>query len=132
MIRRHYPAWLRRRRHGSADEATLTELSAAVVAHDEEAVRALLHRSVTLVVDSGGRIPTASGPITGQTAAASELVALVAPGTTAAMTSINGVPGFVFVHDARVVGAVTAEMRSGALVSVWVVCNPDKLRHWNR
>ncbi|MDX2401126.1 sigma-70 family RNA polymerase sigma factor family protein [Microbacterium algeriense] len=103
-----------------------------MTAKDDEAIRALLHRSVTLVVDSGGHANTASIPLTGRSAAASELMALMTPGTATATTSINSVPGITLTRDGRVVGVISADVRSGRLSNVWVVCNPEKLRHWNR
>lgn len=131
MTRGQYPAWIRRM-HGGANQAAMEELSRSLTAKDEQALRALLHRSVTLVVDSGGHVHTASIPLNGRSAASSELVALMTAGTTAVIASINGVPGITLLRDERVVGVITAEFRSGRLSRVWVVCNPEKLRHWNR
>ncbi|MGF6822620.1 hypothetical protein M2317_001527 [Microbacterium sp. ZKA21] len=132
MSGKHYPAWLRRRRRGAADHGILDELANALSSHDDDAVRALLHSDVTVVIDSGGHLPTAATPVQGREEAASELLQLMPAGTGTAAASINGVPGLTLVRDQRVVGALTAEVRSRLLVSVWVVCNPDKLRPWNR
>lgn len=132
MTRKHYPAWLRRRRRGAADEATMKELAIALTSSDQNALQELLHRDVVLVIDSGGHVPNVAEPIEGQAAASAQLLSLVTSGTSAAMASINSVPGFTLIRDKKVVGAVTAEMRSRLLATVWVVCNPDKLRHWNR
>ncbi|WP_406247833.1 hypothetical protein ACI7YT_18950 [Microbacterium sp. M] len=132
MNRKHYPAWLRRRRRGAADHGILDELANALCSGDEDAVRALLHPDVAAVIDSGGHLPTAPTPVMGREEAASELLRLMPSGTTTAAASINGVPGLTLVRDQRVVGALTAEVRSRLLVSVWIVCNPDKLRPWNR
>lgn len=103
-----------------------------MTAKDDEAIRDLLHRDVTLVIDSGGHADTATIPLDGRSAASSELISLMITGTTTAMASINSVPGITLVRDDRVVGVLTADVRSGRLSSVWVVCNPEKLRHWNR
>ena len=55
------------------------------------------------------------------------------PGTSIARASINDGPGLTCVRaDDGVVGAITAQMRSGRIVGLWVVCNPGKLTHWNR
>ncbi|UYO97056.1 hypothetical protein OED01_15875 [Microbacterium sp. M28] len=132
MSRKHYPAWLRRRRRGAADHGILEELADALCSHDEDAVRALLHPDVAVVIDSGGHLPTAAAPVQGREAAASELLQVMPNGTGTAAASINGVPGLTLIRDQRVVGALTAEKRSQLLVNVWVVCNPDKLRRWNR
>jgi len=131
MTSRRYPAWSRRA-HRGADEEIIAELSKAMTTTDEEAIRGLLHRAVTLVIDSGGHVDTASIPLSGRSAASSELVALMTEGTTAALASINSVPGITLVRDDRVVGVITADFRSGRMATVWVVCNPEKLRHWNR
>lgn len=132
MSRKHYPAWLRRRRRGTADHGILEELADALSSHDEDAVRALLHPDVAVVIDSGGHLPTAATPVKGREEAATELLQLMPVGTGTAAASINGVPGLTLVRDQRVVGALTADMRSHLLASVWIVCNPDKLRPWNR
>lgn len=132
MSRRHYPAWLRRRRRGAADHGILEELADALTSQDEDAVRALLHPEVAVVIDSGGHLPTAATPVKGREEAAAELLQLMPAGTGTAAASINGVPGLTLVRDQRVVGALTADMRSHLLANAWIVCNPDKLRPWNR
>jgi RNA polymerase sigma-70 factor (ECF subfamily) len=125
------PAW-RRRRLRRADEATVARLSAAMAARDARSIHALAHRAVSLVVDSGGQMQTASVPLTGRAAASGELVSLVTPGTTLAVAAINGAPGIVLHRGGVVVAVVTTEIRRRRIVNVWVVCNPEKLRHWNR
>lgn len=132
MNRKHYPSWLRRRWRGAADHGILDELANALCSGHEDAVRALLHPDVAVVIDSGGHLPTAASPVRGKEEAAAELVRLMPSGTTTAAASINGVPGLTLVRDDQVVGALTADMRSHLLASVWIVCNPDKLRPWNR
>lgn len=131
MTGRFPPAWLRRGDRG-ANGAIIEQLSRAMTARDDEAIRDVLHRAVTLVIDSGGHMDTASIPLNGRSAASSELMSLMSVGTTAAVASINSAPGITLVRDDRVVGVITADFRSGRLSSVWVVCNPEKLRHWNR
>lgn len=130
MTPRQYPAWWRRRHRGAPERRTMEVLATAMSEGDESAVRELLGPDVVLVIDSGGRLPDASVPAHGN-APAARLVALMAPGTSAVMASINGVPGFVLSRADVVVAAITAEARAQQLTTVWVVCNPDKLRHWN-
>ena len=133
MTRKQYPAWMRRRRRGAPDRDTIEELAVAMAMADEGAIRVVLHPEVILIIDSGGLVPTASTPMAGRAAVSSELMALMTPEGSIARASINGVPGFTVTRAGQVVVvAVTAEMRSGLLSSVWVVCNPEKLRHWNR
>lgn len=131
MTRRSHPAWLRRRRRGTP-ETIIEEFSRALTEKDDEAVRRLLHGAVTLVIDSGGHLNTATIPLHGRSAASSELLALMTAGTTAVVASVNGVAGLTLMRDDRVVGVITGEFRSCRLSGMWVVCNPEKLRHWNR
>lgn len=107
-------------------------LAIALVARDQAGIRAVLHFRVVLVVDSGGRMPQSSAPVEGRAAASAGLAALMTTETTTTTTSINGAPGFVLTRQGAVVAAVTAEAQSGLLSRIWVVCNPEKLRHWNR
>ncbi|GAA1230956.1 RNA polymerase sigma-70 factor (ECF subfamily) [Microbacterium phyllosphaerae] len=132
MTRRQYPAWLRRKRRGAADRDDMEALAIALAAGDRAGIRAVLHSHAVLIVDSGGLIPRSAVPIGGRVAASAGLAALMTPETSVVTTSINGVPGLVFERGDTVLAAVTAESRSGLLTSVWVVCNPEKLRHWNR
>lgn len=132
MIRRQYPTWARRRRRSAPDDVTMQRLATAMISADEVAIRAVLHPGVVLTIDSGGLVSTASTPLEGHSAAASALRELMTSGTSVEMASINSTPGFTLTRDETVVAAVTADIRSGQLSSVWVVCNPEKLRHWNR
>lgn len=132
MIRRGYPSCVLRRRGAGLDERAMKALGQALTVRDQHAVGALLAPNVVLLIDSGSLVPTGSTRVAGRRAVVSELHALMASShTTAAMASINGVPGLTLVRDERIVAAITAERRSRLLSSVWVVCNPDKLRHWN-
>lgn len=110
----------------------MDELAAALVTGEQAGIGAVLRADVELVIDSGGLLPESSTPVEGRAAASARLVALMTAETSVTMASINSVPGFVLVRGDRVVAAVSAESRAGLLSTVWVVCNPDKLRHWNR
>lgn len=131
MTRKRYPAWVRRRRQGAPDGGAIEELAVALAMADEGAIRAVLHPDVVLIIDSGGSDSSVPTPPAGQAAVSSALMALMAPGTSVALASMNGVPGVIVTRAEEVVAAVSADMRSGLVSTVWVVCNPDKLRHWN-
>jgi RNA polymerase sigma-70 factor (ECF subfamily) len=120
------------------EPAVLEELASAMTAGDTDGIRALLLPEVELVIDSGEALSS-----TGERAPADEsrgrrdaaviaLSAHVAPGTSTLLSSINGVPGLLLCRDDVVEGVVTAEMDDRLLSRIWVVCNPAKLRHWNR
>ena len=109
----------------------MEQLALALAVGDIEGIREVLRPDAVLVVDSGGRMPGTSRPVEGAHAASEALLSLVTPGTSVTMVSINSVPGFVLEREDAVVGAVTAEALARRLSTVWVVCNPEKLRHWN-
>lgn len=125
------PVWPHRGADHAIDGRLMERLAVAMSMVDEHAVRQLLRPDAVLIVDSGGLAPSPSTPARGRSAAASRLTALVAPETAVAMASINGMPGLVLSRGEVVVAAVTTEVRAGLLSTVWVVCNPEKLRHWN-
>ena len=110
----------------------MEDLANALTSGDPAVIRALLRFDIVLVVDSGGQMPESSAPVERRAAASAGLVALMTAETSASTASINGVQGLVLMRDGAVVGAITVETRSRLLSRVWVVCNPDKLRHWNR
>lgn len=126
------PAWVRRRRRDALDPRILQSLSAAMTAGDDAAIRAVLHPDVELVIDVGlAPVDVAPAP-DGREPTASALRALASHCTTIRAASVNGLPGLLLVRGDTVVGVVTADVRDRRLTNVWVVCNPDKLRHWNR
>lgn len=110
----------------------MEDLAIALTAGDRAGIRAMLRFDVVLVIDSGGLMPESSAPIEGRAAASAGLVALATAETSGTTASINGVEGLVLMRDGAVVAAITAEIRSRLLSNVWVVCNPEKLKHWNR
>lgn len=132
MIGKRRPAWFRRARPGMPEGSGLEQLADAMTLADEQALRGVLRPDAVLIVDSGGMPPGASASSRGRTAVAAALRELSTPGVSAVASSINGAPGLVLSRDGLVVAAVTAEMHAGLLSHVWVVMNPEKLRHWNR
>lgn len=131
MNGRRESAWSRRRRRDATDRDLIERLAMALASSDRAGVLATLHPHLILTIDSGGLLPNVLTPVVGATAAAAALGALVSDGISVVMASINGAPGFILRRDETVVGAVSAETRAGSLRSLWVVCNPEKLRHWN-
>ncbi len=92
-----------------------------------------LARDVTLVLDSGAPRRGEQNEFRGAAHVAAELQRLQSgrPGAVFRAVEVNGAPGWTLISDRRVVGVVSAEMRGGAIARLWVVVNPDKLRHWN-
>lgn len=98
-----------------------------------ERVERVLHPAVTLIVDGGGRTPAPLVPIHDRTSVARALLGLFGPasGTTPSLASANGMPALAFSRADRVITILTVRAKRDRAVDVWVVSNPDKLRHWN-
>jgi RNA polymerase sigma-70 factor (ECF subfamily) len=100
---------------------------------DMEKLRSLLAADVVFYSDGGGKRPAAKRPLVGiddvmrfQTAIA-RFVAGTTPGAVR-YGFINGLPGFVTVeHDGMQTSAF--EIADGKIAGVYVMRNPDKLRH---
>ncbi len=110
----------------------MEDLAIALTTGDRTRIRSLLRLDVVLVIDSGGLVPESSTPLAGHGAASAGLLALMTGDTSVTVASINSVQGIVLRRDGAVIAAITAEPRPRLLSTVWVVCNPEKLRHWNR
>lgn len=117
-----------RRRAGGLVAALMTAWDRAEVAE----VGALLHRHVTLTVDSGAASEFAS--VVGPPAVASALVDLRGwfDGSTLSLGEVNARPGIVIRSGDRVVGIVAVAQQRTKIAALWAILNADKLSHWNR
>jgi RNA polymerase sigma-70 factor (ECF subfamily) len=98
-------------------------------------LRALLAADVTMYADGGGKAPARREPVVGLDnvlrlfeAIASSVFAkqrsrLVRYG------SINGLPGFVTIEHGDILQTTALEIEHGRIVAIYVVRNPDKLKH---
>ena len=113
--------------------ALLTELRNGCTAGDLGRVRATLHPDATVTIDGGGTVSADPSPARGGASAARLLIRVITdnPAVTVTEHSVNGQAGLVFRHEARVVGVLSVSVRAGTIREIWIVLNPDKLRHWN-
>ena len=131
-------SWFRNKRRSDQRNtrrllAVVEELRKSLSAGHAGDVERVLHPRVTLVVDSGGRTPAPTAAICDRKTVASTLLALFGPtiGSTATLVSANGTPALAFALDGQVIGILSARAKGNRAGDVWVVVNPDKLRHWN-
>lgn len=121
----------------SADEAARFAKAFFEAAHrsDPTALQKLLAQDVALHADGGGKVNAVLNPIFG-----AENVALfyagiaMKVGTNAAGVRyeplfINGLPGYVSREADGVLQSVALDIRDGLIQAVYVIRNPDKLRH---
>jgi RNA polymerase sigma-70 factor (ECF subfamily) len=101
---------------------------------DMEALQSLLAADVTLYADGGGKRTAAPRPIVG----AAQVVEFQAALTRlfARQMShlvrygfINGLPGFVTIEQDDTLQTTALEIADGRIVAIYVMRNPDKLRH---
>ncbi|MFZ4151987.1 RNA polymerase subunit sigma [Streptomyces pseudogriseolus] len=118
------------RRH----DAVVHAVRRACVTADEETLLSLLAPDASAFFDGGGKIRTLVEPVHGRDRVARSLLRLLdrRPHTTTLTAhSVNGRTGLVVRHDRRVVAVLSLEVAGAQVVRMWVVVNPDKLRHWN-
>jgi RNA polymerase sigma-70 factor (ECF subfamily) len=96
----------------------------------------LLTRDARLVSDGGGKVPAALNVIEGADRVAQFLAGTARKGWTADMvahfTAVNGLPGMIVEGSAGVVQTVAFEIEDDLVRAIYVVRNPDKLKHLAR
>jgi RNA polymerase sigma-70 factor (ECF subfamily) len=99
-----------------------------------ERLRALLSADVTVYADGGGKVSAHTAPVAGLDNVM-RLFATFAPNFTVSRSRlvrygiINGLPGFVTIERGDILQTTALEIEDGRVVAVYVVRNPDKLRH---
>jgi RNA polymerase sigma-70 factor, ECF subfamily len=97
-------------------------------------LRSILAADVTAYADGGGKPRAAKQPIVGFDNVM-ELYASLAPIFAGHMSQlvrygfINGLPGFVTIEQGDTVQTSAPEIEDGRIVAIYVMRNPDKLRH---
>ena len=99
-----------------------------------ERLRTLLAADVTAYADGGGKATAHGPPVTGlepvmRLFAQFAAVFAVSKSRLVRYCLINGLPGFITVEGGDVLQTTALEIEDGRVVAVYVVRNPDKLRH---
>jgi RNA polymerase sigma-70 factor (ECF subfamily) len=99
-----------------------------------EGLLAVLAPDVKLVADGGGRVGTARAPIDGAPHVARFLVSEFRKHhrwiTRRQRVVLNGQPGVLYFAGPLAVAAVALETQDDHVTGIYVVANPDKLRHF--
>jgi RNA polymerase sigma-70 factor (ECF subfamily) len=133
----------RRRIRASHAPATTAARQAGIVrafkaaweAKDIDALMGLLDPDATAIADGGGRAMAFLSPIQGgeQIARAWIEIANRVPGNmTFLERTVNGQPGLVAGQDGVIVTVFAFDVAGDRIGHIWVVRNPEKLRHWPR
>ncbi len=117
-------------------ERLAAAFGAAVRSGDAQTIAALLARDATYYSDGGGKITSALRPITGRDKIA-RLLASLSRKTLLAHTQlrpsrINGLPGFIVELPTGLLFTAAIDFRDGLIANIYLVGNPDKLRHVSR
>jgi RNA polymerase sigma-70 factor (ECF subfamily) len=101
---------------------------------DMERLRALLAADVTLYADGGGKAPARKAPAAGvndvmRLFAAFASVYARRKSRLLRYGFINGLPGFVTIERGDILQTTALEITHEGVVAIYVVRNPDKLRH---
>jgi RNA polymerase sigma-70 factor (ECF subfamily) len=101
---------------------------------DMERLRALLAADVTVYADGGGKVPAGTVPVAGL----DDVMRLFATFASDFAVSrshlvrygfINGLPGFITIERGDILQTTALEIEPEGVVGIYVVRNPDKLRH---
>ena len=117
-------------------EKLVAPFVAALRSGDLEGMLARLAENVVLVADAGGRPGALLQPLQGaQSVARAMLHAIRKHGLEPAAirrATVNGLPGFVRYDGAEARAVLAFGLAGGRIQSVFVVSNPEKLRHLRR
>jgi RNA polymerase sigma-70 factor (ECF subfamily) len=105
----------------------------ATTSGDLDGLMRLLARDARLVSDGGGKVPAALNVIEGGERTARFLVGTVRKGLSAGATtrsvSVNGLPGLIIEGADGLIQTVAFDIDRDVVRAIYVVRNPDKLRH---
>lgn len=106
---------------------------AAAASGDAAALSALLAEEITIHSDGGGRVIAFRNVIRGVDRALRLFRATArkaaAPPRLLRTITIDGLPGYISVERGGVLQTTALELRGGAIAAIYIVRNPDKLRH---
>ncbi|MGB0921173.1 MAG: RNA polymerase sigma factor SigJ [Alphaproteobacteria bacterium] len=105
---------------------------AAVMSGDVKQVEAVLSPSAVLLSDGGGKVRAALRPMHGVDEISNILVHLAKGELASAQIvpmEINGLPGLIIRDQTQVHSATTFAIADGAVQGIYIVRNPDKLKH---
>ena len=111
----------------------MTAFVQAATSGDLNALMQLLAKDVRVVTDGGGKVAAALNILNGADRAARFLVGATRKGWrddfTLRFAAINGLPGIVVDAPEGPVQTAAFEIVDGVIRALYVVRNPDKLRH---
>lgn len=115
-------------------DALVTQLFRASRSRQMPALLGLLDPRAVAVVDGGGRVRAALGPIAGVRGVARLLLDALGESESlvGALETVGGRLGIVLRRHGAVAGVFTFQVMDSHIMNVWLVVNPRKLASWPR
>ena len=111
----------------------LTTFISASRSGDLEALTRMLTADARIVADGGGKVPAALNVIEGAERSAAFISGAVRKGWredfAVRFDIVNGLPGIVVTSPDRVIQTTAFDIEDGVVKAIYIVRNPDKLRH---
>ena len=104
----------------------------AVTSRDMRKIESMLAKDAVMYSDGGGKVSASRKPIPGSEKIAKFLVGIQKGAVQSYridFREINGEPGMIFWVEDRVFNVWSFHIEEGKIKSIYVVLNPDKLRH---
>jgi RNA polymerase sigma-70 factor (ECF subfamily) len=112
--------------------AVVHALRAAAETGDAAVISALLDPAVEMLTDGGGLVAANPHGVRGAQAVARRICdVLDRQPAEISVREINGQAGLVLRRGGAVSAVVCVNVRHRRVTDLWVVLNPEKLRHWN-
>jgi len=132
--RKHIAA--RRPRFETAPEQTqkvVEEFEHTVLSGDVQSLMQILAKDAVLISDGGGKARAVLRPIVGAEAISRLIIGAAAkfgsPTQVFRHLPVNGLPGTIAWENDRVIRVIVFGIQEGKIQSVFIITNPDKLRH---
>src|SRR6516225_6478158 len=114
-------------------ERLVAAFAAAAQSGDTQTLAELLAEEVIFYTDAGGRVPGALRPVAGRDKVVRLISGLTKKGMAGIrvvrVVQINGSPGFIIERESGDIFTLAFDFRDGLIASIYLVINPDKLRH---
>jgi RNA polymerase sigma-70 factor, ECF subfamily len=114
------------------DERLLKEFLRTCREGDSEGLLALLSEDAALYSDGGGKVPAAPEPVVGKARVARFLIGvskLAAASGEFQFARVNSTPGILRFQDGQLVQTTALQVDHERIVGIYIVRNPDKLKH---
>src|SRR5215469_7266614 len=132
--RKHIAA--RRPRFETAPEQTqkvVEEFEHTVLSGDVQSLMQILAKDAVLISDGGGKARAVLRPIVGAEPISRLIIGAAAkfgsPTQVLRHLPVNGLPGTIAWENDRVIRVIVFGIQEGKIQSVFIITNPDKLRH---